>query len=347
MSGLAPGDVVFVRGQGTAKVVTSGKRLSVLSLSSRNTIDVAAVDVRPLISRANAEALVKLLERPLELAKSTITPAEALQLANRSLEVEPMVTAFRALSATGSSEPEVLTALVMLEAAFGGELAAALGITRSVLATRIVREPSRKRVKQDLSWFDALIDGKVIAKRSRPIDHAVRAVEISQKNAWTCWRAAYDALEPLRMYPVIVDELPEQPNEELKALEKQLRSGFVSKGTWPETVRIGITRPLLVIVPFRAPWLSAAYLRFGAFNSCPPPEQHARTLRTFHDDWGAFPIAFDRSSVELVVRAPPTDAASLRRATKAHLAYCDELGVETKARREQHAASRHWSFWWD
>ncbi len=343
----SPGELVFVRGQGTAKVVTIGKRLSVLVLSSRNTIEVAPADLRPLTSRAHADVLVKSLEQPLELAKSTVTPEEALQLASTSLEVEPMVRAFRAISATGSSEPEVMTALVMLEAAFGGELAAALGITRSALATRIVREPSRKRVKQDLSWFDALVEAKVVGKKSRPIDHVVRAVEISQKNAWTCWRAAYDALEALRMYPVIVDALPEQPNEDLKALEKRLRSGFVSKGTWPETVRIGVVKPLLVIVPFRAPWLSAAYLRFGAFNSCPPPEQHARTLRTFHDDWGAFPIAFDRSSVELVVRAPPTDPTALRRATKAHLAYCDELGVETKRRLEAHAASRYWSFWWD
>lgn len=343
----SPGELVFVRGQGTAKVVASGKRISVLLLSSRNTIEVAPNDLRPLISRAQADVLVKSLEQPLELAKSTVTPDEALQLSSTSLEVEPMVLAFRALSATGSSEPEVMTALVMLEAAFGGELAAVLGITRSVLATRIVREPSRKRVKQDLSWFDALVEAKVIAKKSRPIDHVVRAVEISQTNAWTCWRAAYDALDALRMYPVIVDALPERPNEDLKALEKRLRSGFVSKGTWPETVRIGVVKPLLVIVPFRAPWLSAAYLGFGAFNSCPPPEQHARTLRSFHDDWGAFPVAFDRSSVELVVRAPPTDSAAIRRATKAHLAYCDELSVETKRRLEEHAASRHWSFWWD
>ncbi len=142
------GDVVFVRGQGIAKVVASGKRLSVLVLSSRNTIDVAPTDVRPLISRAHAEALMKTLERPLVLAKSTVTPEEGLQLASTSLEVEPMVTAFRAISATGSSEPEVMTALVMLEAAFGGELAAVLGVTRGVLAPRIVREPSRKRVKQ-------------------------------------------------------------------------------------------------------------------------------------------------------------------------------------------------------
>lgn len=339
--------MVFVRGQGTAKVVASGTRLSVLLLSSRNTVDIAPTDVRPLTPKTQADALVKTLEQPLQQARSTVTPDEALKLSTSSLELDPMVKAFRALSATGSSEPEVMTALVMLEASFGSELAAVLGITRSALATRIVREPNRRREKQDLSWFEALVDAKVVAKKTRPIDHTVRAVELGQKSAWTSWRAAYDALDALRMYPVIVDALPERPNEDLKALEKRLRSDFVSKGTWPETVRIGISKPLLVIVPFRAPWLSAAYLGFGAFNSCPPPEQHARTLRSFHDDWGAFPVAFDRSSVELVVRAPPKEPTAIRRATKAHLAYCDELGVETKERREAHAASRHWSFWWD
>jgi hypothetical protein len=104
---------------------------------------------------------------------------------------------------------------------------------------------------------------------------------------------------------------------------------------------------MLVVVPYRAPWLSAAWLRFGAVNACPPAEENARVLRTLHDDWCAFPIVFDTLSLELVVRAPPKSAGDVKRAMKAQRAWSEDLALASDDRLARETRSSHWTVWWD
>jgi hypothetical protein len=107
-----------------------------------------------------------------------------------------------------------------------------------------------------------------------------------------------------------------------------------------------LEKAVLAVMPARQPWLAARYFKFGAFNACPSPTEHAKQHERWYRAYGAFPVVIDRPSVDLVLRRPPRGKA-VSAAAKAQLAYCDELEIVPAARRLKDAEKSHWSFWWD
>ena len=103
---------------------------------------------------------------------------------------------------------------------------------------------------------------------------------------------------------------------------------------------------VLAVMPFRSPWLVAPYLRFGGWNDCPRPEVHARMHLAWHDDFGAFPVCIERSSLDMVVQRPPSGATASR-ILEQHLDYCDDLEQFGRAKLREMVTGPLWSFWWD
>ncbi|MBL8917976.1 MAG: DUF4253 domain-containing protein [Myxococcaceae bacterium] len=349
MSALQPGALVVVASEGPGRVVSaSGATAQVLLLSSRKVVTPAPERLRPVLEAGRAEALLERLAQPVSLTNAPPAVKEAMSLVETSLDAEALAEAFRALVATGSVEPEVETAKLYLEAMFGAELAAVLKLNRSVVASRIVREPQRPDSGSP-SWLEALIKAGAVPEEAKPLDDPMRPIPISKAKAWTSWRLAFDALERFRMYPLIVEArfLGREPNEDLAKLGRRLRPDVLSRGAWPETVQFSLEEPMLVVAPHRAPWLTAAWLRFGGVNGCPPPEENARVLRKLHDEWSAFPIVYDELSLELVVRDPPKTPADVRRAMKAQLSWSEDTALASRASLERATRSAHWTLWWD
>ncbi|NBB15852.1 DUF4253 domain-containing protein [Caulobacter sp. SLTY] len=107
----------------------------------------------------------------------------------------------------------------------------------------------------------------------------------------------------------------------------------------------------IALLPTSDPTEVPAYLRFGGYNSCPPPQAHVATLRSLRDRYGAEIVACTFDTIELrVPRRPATREEALALARELH-AYCNDTidqGLETLS---NYAAalmvSESWLFWWD
>ena len=107
----------------------------------------------------------------------------------------------------------------------------------------------------------------------------------------------------------------------------------------------------LALIPTMQPADAPAYLRFGSFNSCPPPEIHVAFMR----DWGrrfrAVPICVTHDTIECEVLFPPQTPADARLLANEQYHYCSEIFGDGGDSPERLALALwkapYWSFWWD
>ncbi len=95
-------------------------------------------------------------------------------------------------------------------------------------------------------------------------------------------------------------------------------------------------------------WTEApAYLAFGGFNACPPPEDHIAAMRSWRDRYGAELVAMSADTLEFRVARPPRTGAEAMALAEEHYAYCgeDAESIGQMATDLQH--SEWWFFWWD
>jgi Domain of unknown function (DUF4253) len=107
----------------------------------------------------------------------------------------------------------------------------------------------------------------------------------------------------------------------------------------------------IILVPAEAASDVPAYLHWGNWNSCPPPEVHIAMLRKWNQRYGAELVGLTRDVMNLrVVKRPESKDVALKLATEQYH-YCADIvdqGTETLAPLAALLmASGWWYFWWD
>lgn len=106
----------------------------------------------------------------------------------------------------------------------------------------------------------------------------------------------------------------------------------------------------IMLIPARFSWEVPAYLRWGDWNACHPPEYHVAALRSWHDRWGADLVGINGDSLTVrSIRCPEReDAMALAREQYAYCQDIVEQGVGSiSALAATLTANRWWYFWWD
>ena len=110
-------------------------------------------------------------------------------------------------------------------------------------------------------------------------------------------------------------------------------------------------RCLIALLPTAQPAEAPAYLRFGGFNACPPPELHVAFLRDWGRRYGAVPACITHDIIECVVARPPRTRDEARALAAEQFAYCGDIVSQGTGTVERLAvglwAAPTWYFWWD
>jgi len=140
---------------------------------------------------------------------------------------------------------------------------------------------------------------------------------------------------------------------------------FMLHGAWPTDVApstaISVpyhwqTRepyPQIVIglVPTTTSWQLPAYLRFGDYNACPNPAEHASVLKRWEEQYGAEVVSMTHDTIELRVAHPPTTRERAIALAYEQFAYCPDVVDQGVGSVEVLAATLLnggiWFFWWD
>lgn len=112
-----------------------------------------------------------------------------------------------------------------------------------------------------------------------------------------------------------------------------------------------LDRVHILLLPAKASWEVPAWLRWGNWNACPPPENHVAAMRHWHERYGAELVGIDGDTLNLrVSRRPQTREEALALARDQYR-YCPDIvdqGVRTlSALAATLMASDWWFFWWD
>jgi hypothetical protein len=142
------------------------------------------------------------------------------------------------------------------------------------------------------------------------------------------------------------------------------------KESWPEGVRPNNDfvipydpydrRKLLAelavgLVPTQTSWHVPVLLRFGGFNACPFPAEHAALLRHWEGRYGSEVVGMTHDTIELQVARPLKERAEALELAGLHLSYCSDLaqllhgtrGPLRPALAAQLLGAKVWYFWWD
>lgn len=107
----------------------------------------------------------------------------------------------------------------------------------------------------------------------------------------------------------------------------------------------------ILLIPAAHSWDIPAWLRWGGWNACPPPEYHVAALHRWHDLFGAELVGIGPDSMDLHVERPPGDRATALKVAREIYGYCPDSvdqGTETIiALAETMVMHNWWSFWWD
>jgi hypothetical protein len=108
---------------------------------------------------------------------------------------------------------------------------------------------------------------------------------------------------------------------------------------------------MLALVPTRAPWEVPIYLRFGGWNACPTPTQHASVMRRWNLEFGAEVVGVTHDVVEMLVTRPAATHEAALTLAREQAAYCVDLVDQGLGSVSALAAALYrapnWYFWWD
>ena len=107
----------------------------------------------------------------------------------------------------------------------------------------------------------------------------------------------------------------------------------------------------VLFIPTADSWEVPAFLRWGGWNACPPPEHHVAALRRWHEAYGAELVGISRDFMDVRVPRPPCSREEALAVAREIYAYCPddvEQGLETLAAlAAQMVMQPWWNFWWD
>ena len=121
-------------------------------------------------------------------------------------------------------------------------------------------------------------------------------------------------------------------------------TGNISSGKTLSTVGFSL-------VPVKHPYEVPAYLGFGGWNACPPPEVQVAVLREWERAYGAVPVCVAGDVLECVVDRPPRTKEAAMTLAAEQWAFCDDIvsqgtGSVRRLAMELYR-SPQWFFWWD
>lgn len=137
-------------------------------------------------------------------------------------------------------------------------------------------------------------------------------------------------------------------------------------GDWPPTVAAGDLGPSIatdivsgkfhdrvhiLLIPTRFGWEVPAYLRWGDWNACPPPEYHVSALRAWHRDFAVDLVGMNGDTINLRAASRPKTRKIAMKLAQDQYRYCPDIvdqGVGTiSALAATLMASEWWYLWWD
>ncbi|WP_165356551.1 DUF4253 domain-containing protein [Sphingosinicella sp. BN140058] len=112
-----------------------------------------------------------------------------------------------------------------------------------------------------------------------------------------------------------------------------------------------LARVHILLIPTDKSWEVPAYLRWGGWNACPPPEVHVAVLKTWHEAYGAELAGLTGDQLNLRVARRPTKRAEALTLARDFYRYCPDIfdqGTATLAPlAAELMANDWWYFWWD
>lgn len=168
----------------------------------------------------------------------------------------------------------------------------------------------------------------------------------------------------------LIDELLEFGGQLYSASAEESLGGReefrgISRGPWlgessprhgfsiPTDVVTGepLPRVHLALVPTTTCWHIPAYLRFGAWNECPQPEEHVGLMKFWQRCWGPEVVGITHDVVEMSVGNPPLNKVEALKLAKQQYLYCKDIVDQGTQTLESLAAcllgDTSWFFWWD
>lgn len=107
----------------------------------------------------------------------------------------------------------------------------------------------------------------------------------------------------------------------------------------------------ILLIPTSESATAPAYLRFGAWNACPPPEYQVATLRALQARYGAELVICTNDAIELRVKRRPETREEALELARGLYAYCNDSIDQGHGTLSAYAAylmaSDWWYFWWD
>jgi len=137
-------------------------------------------------------------------------------------------------------------------------------------------------------------------------------------------------------------------------------------GEWPTKVDAGgpglsVARDLvsgrfhekvhILVLPTKNGWEVPAYLRWGDWNACPPPEYHVAALHDWHNRFGADLVGINGDTMNVKVQNGPKDREKALALARDMYGYSPDIvdqGVGSiAALAAELMASPWWYLWWD
>jgi hypothetical protein len=196
-----------------------------------------------------------------------------------------------------------------------------------------------ERIADQFSIDDPSISGDVAATaRPRSATEILAAAEkINFPADLRRWPGAYlpeDLRAPLGDWPAKPD-----PN----AIGLSVATDILS-GRFHDKVHI-------LLIPAKFGWEVPAYLRWGDWNACPPPEYHVAALRRWHDRYGVDLVGINGDMMNLRASRPPGDRKEAVALAREVYGYCPDIVDQGMGSISALAASlTHddwWYLWWD
>lgn len=135
------------------------------------------------------------------------------------------------------------------------------------------------------------------------------------------------------------------------------------RGIWPEgdfavhklrvpnktlAPKLAKTQVVIGLLPTNDVTASAAHLRFGNWNDCPPPPVHIAIARKWRASHGAVLVSNTYETIEFKVAKPITDRAEALDMAMTHFCYCsDSVPDDLETTAASILGSTVWQFWWD
>lgn len=108
---------------------------------------------------------------------------------------------------------------------------------------------------------------------------------------------------------------------------------------------------LIGLIPTPRSYEVPAYLRFGRWNECPPPEIHVALARQWNERFGARLVVNTSDVMEFELERPVATIEEARELVPVLYSYCNDIIDQGVGSREALARTLHrgrfWYFWWD